>query len=97
MAPGKIRDFGDQLYRLEREKADADGHFVLEHEALMAALRGQAKSQDKAAKQKAVQALRYAKRRLEGLVNWKFTTTGVEPKSLITWAERKVQPYFRKQ
>jgi hypothetical protein len=43
---------------------------------------------------RAIQALRYAQRRKEGLVSWSFITTGVARKDLIAWAERKVQAYF---
>ena len=95
--PGKVWDFGDQLYRLKREDAASDGHKLVEHETLMAHLREQARSEKKAAKLKALQAIRYAKKRLEGLVDWSFDTSGVDRKDLITWAATKVQPYFEKQ
>ena len=94
--PGKIRDFGDQLYKLKREELQADDHELVEHEALMEALRVRAREDEQAAKLKAVQALRYARRRLEGLVDWKFDVSGVERKDLITWASTKVRPYFVK-
>ena len=45
---------------------------------------------------RAIQAQRYARRRLEGLVKWDFRTENVERKQLITWAFDKVQKYFRK-
>lgn len=95
--PGKVRDFGDQLYRLKQEDTASDGHELVEHETLMARLREQAASEEKSAKLKAVQALRYARKRQEGLVDWSFDIGGVERKNLITWAETKVQPYFEKQ
>jgi hypothetical protein len=95
-ASGKIRDFGDQIYRLKRPELSADDHELVEHEALMKALRLQAKNEEKAAKLKAVQALRYANMRLEGLVNWTFDINGVERKDLLTWAKGKVKPYFAK-
>lgn len=95
--PIKIRDFGDQLYKLKREKVDADGHILIENETLMASLREQARSQDKAAKLKAVQALRYAKKRLEGLVTWSFKIHGIERTNMITWAAGQIQPYFERQ
>jgi hypothetical protein len=63
----------------------------------MDALRDQANQTDKHAKLKAVQALRYARRRLEGLIDWSFDVKGVERKNLINWATAKVQPYFTKQ
>lgn len=95
--PGKIRDFGDQLYRLKRPKVDDDGHTVVEHETLIDALQDLARGQDKGTRQKAIQALRYAKKRLEGLVQWKFNLQGVARKDLISWAQGKVQPYFEKE
>ena len=94
--PDRIRDFGDQLYRLRRAELDADQHDLVEHQPLMDALRDEARTADKAEKLKAVQAMRYAKKRLEGLVNWGFDTTGVQRKDLITWAAGKVQPYFKR-
>ena len=41
-----------------------------------------------------VQALRYATKRKEGLVDWSFDITRVARKDLISWAESRVQPYF---
>ena len=94
--PDKIRDFGDQVYKLKRKEFLADNHELVEHQPLMDALRDEARTADKAEKLKAVQAMRYAKMRLEGLVNWGFDTTGVQRKDLITWAAGKVQPYFKR-
>lgn len=97
LEPGKIHDFGDQLYKLKREEAAGNGHGLVEHDALLAHLTAQARGTDKDSKLKAIQALRYAKKRLEGLVDWAFDTSGVERKNLITWAGSKVQAYFEKQ
>jgi hypothetical protein len=94
---GKIRDFGDQVYKLRREEAAGDGHGLVEHEVLVAHLIEQARGTDKGSKLKAIQALRYARKRLEGLVEWAFDTSGVERKNLIAWAGSKVQAYFERQ
>ena len=92
----KIRDFGDTEYRLMREETDRDGHEVVEHEALLAELRRAADEEQKAERQRAIQALRYARQRKEGLVKWNFDTSGVDRKDLINWAHGKVQAYFAK-
>lgn len=92
----KIRDFGDQTYKLNRAKLNADQHALVEHGQLIAALRAQAKETEHEARQKAVLALRYATKRLEGLVKWNFDVRGVETKNRITWAASAVQPYFSK-
>lgn len=90
----KIRDFGDANYKLEREPTENDGHAVIEHEALLAELRRIVQAGEKEERLRAVQALRYAMRRKEGLVNWNFDTSTVARKDLTAWAERRVQAYF---
>ncbi len=90
----KIRDFGDTNYKLERESAISDGHGLVEHETLIAELRRVAREETKEARLRAVQALRYATSRREGLVSWSFKTTGVAQKDLISWAEKIIQKYF---
>jgi hypothetical protein len=92
----RIHDFGDTDYKLERELAARDGHGLVEQEALIAELRRLVREGEKEERLRAVQALRYATRRKEGLVNWSFNTTGVARKDLITWAENKVQAYFNR-
>lgn len=92
--PNKLRDIGDTTYRLHREDAERDGHGVVEHEALLDELRRVVREEDKAARLRAVHALRYARLRREGIVQWKFQTEGVARKDLINWADGKVQPYF---
>lgn len=94
--PGKIRDFGEQVYKLKRLKLDEDNHHLVEHEVLVSDLREEARASDRGARLKAVQALRYARMRLEGLVSWKFDISGVERKILLTWAAKRVQRYFQK-
>lgn len=92
----KIRSFGDQLYKLKRPKLEEDDHGLVEHDALMASLREEAKASDKGERLKAIQAFRYARKRLEGLVDWHFDISGVERKDLLTWASGRVRPYFSK-
>ncbi len=95
LAPNTIRIFGEQLHRLLTEPLRQDGHELVEHERLLMALREVAASQEKAHRARAVQALRYAKKRKEGLIEWKFATHSVPAKDLITWAYAKVQQYFQ--
>jgi hypothetical protein len=90
----KIRDLGDADYRLKRKEAEADGHKVIEHEALLAELQRVVRDEEKAERQRAIQALRYARSRKEGLVQWNFDVRGIERKDLINWAFGKVQLYF---
>lgn len=90
----KIRDFGDTNYRIKYETTEQDGHNVVEHELLIVELRRAAREEQKAERQRAVQAIRYAGQRKEGLVQWRFNTDGVARKDLIEWARLKVQPYF---
>jgi len=92
----KIRIFGDTNYRLERDKTAADGHRLVEHAHLVAALRQQANEGEKEERLFAINAIRYATMRCEGLVVWAFNITGVARKDVITWAQGKVQAYFVK-
>jgi len=86
--------FGDQLYRLNRDKLVEDGHTLIEHLRLLAALREEVKNEDKGARLKAVQALRYARLRAEGLVEWSFDLRGLDPRSRFRWAAAQIRPYF---
>jgi hypothetical protein len=90
----KIRDFGDTNYRLRRDKSEAEGHSLVEYEALMAVLRQIIREGEREERDRAARALVYAERRKEGLVNWSFDTTRVPRKDLITWAQSQVQDYF---
>jgi hypothetical protein len=96
LAPHKIRDFGPALYRVLRDEIDRDDHTIVEHSDLMGHLRNVAESSDKEERARAIQAQRYAKRRLEGLVKWEFSIGGIDRKALITWAFGNVQKYFGK-
>lgn len=90
----RIRDFGECSYRLRRVEAEADGHAVIEHEILITSLRRTATTGEKGERLKAVQALRYARLRKEGLVDWGFEIAGLERKDVIAWAGRQIQRYF---
>ena len=92
----KIRDFGESDYRLKRQEVAADGHIIVEHEDVIKELQRIALEEEKAERQRAIQALRYARSRKEGLVRWNFDIRGVERKDLINWAFGKIQPYFVK-
>jgi len=67
-----------------RNFIDNDGHEIIEHEELINNLRDTALSGNKSERARAIQAQRYAKRRLECLVNWNFQIDGIERKSIIT-------------
>ena len=90
----RIRDFGESSYRLRREDAEADHHIVVEHEHLLAELQRTVSEGEKAERLKAIHALRYARLRKEGLVDWQFDITMVERKDVIAWAQRHIQQYF---
>lgn len=94
--PKKIDDFGPSLYQAIRPCIEGDGHTFIEHGALLEQLRKTALSTDKAERARAIQAQRYAKRRLEGLVAWKFDWSSIERKDLITWSFKHIQKYFQK-
>lgn len=94
--PRRIRDFGDAVYVVIRPRLCRDNHVLREHEALMASLRVSVRASDKAERARAIQAVRYAKRRREGLIEWAFDTSGVDRKDLVTWAYGQVQEYFTK-
>ena len=69
---------------------------LVEHMELMTQLRRAADANEKEERARAIQALRYAKRRAEGLIEWNFRISGIDRKELITWAYRNVQKYFEK-
>lgn len=96
LAPDKIHDFGPVLYQAIQAKVEYDGHTLIPHSDLMVALRNTALSSDKEERARAIQAQRYAKRRMEGLLRWSFDLSGVDRKDVITWAFRNVQKYFKR-
>ena len=65
-------------------------------EALLGALQHSARNEQKAERLRAIQAIRYVRRHLEGLVTWNFEFSGVERKDLIDWSRNRVQTYFVK-
>jgi hypothetical protein len=79
-----------------RGELTGGGHGLVEHVELMQQLRVAAESGAKEERVRALQAQRYAKRRLEGLVKWNFSLTGIDRKDLISWAFRNIQKYFRR-
>lgn len=95
--PDKIDDFGDALYELKRPATDDAGHKVVEHAALMAELQQVAKNGVKEARLRALQAVRYTRRRAEGLVDWALDHSSVAPKDRIKWASAQIAPYFSKK
>ncbi|MFP4474845.1 MAG: hypothetical protein ACLFOY_04750 [Desulfatibacillaceae bacterium] len=92
--PERIRDFGPALYRVLREVLMRDGHGLVGNRELTDHLAKVAKNGEKAERARAIQALRYSRRRDEGLIDWRFSTEGVERKGLITWAFDAIQKYF---
>jgi hypothetical protein len=90
----KIRDFGDTDYKLNRELLVRDKHCLVEHGALISNLRAVVRNGEKKNRLRAIQGLRYATRRKEGLIDWSFEIGGVARKDLITSATKKVQAYF---
>jgi len=91
-----IARFGECDYLLLRDKLAVDNHKFTEHESLISRLTELAQSETKSERNKALQAIRYARRRKEGLVTWNFDFKAVERKDLVTWAFNKIQPYFRR-
>lgn len=92
----KIRDFGDVIYELLRSEVDTDGHVTIEHESLIEELQRCVKEEIRAERARSLLALRRAKQRSEGLVDWRFDTSGVNRKDLVNWATTHVQKYFQK-
>lgn len=92
----KIDDFGPALYLALRSVIAQDGHAIVEHHDLMAALRSSAAALDKAERATALRAVRYATRRKEGLIDWKFDFRRIEKKNLISFGFAAVQKYFKK-
>jgi len=91
----KIDDFGPSLYQALCPDIVLAGHGIIEHGALIEALRGAAASGEKLDRRRALQAQRYAIRRREGLIDWNFDVSNVQRKDLITWAFAQVQKFFR--
>lgn len=92
--PNKIRIFGEKLYRLLKKKLSDDGHNLVEHNVLLESLRKIAATEVKADRGRALQALRYAKKRKEGIISWDFNTGSIAKKDIILYAYSKIQAYF---
>ena len=92
----RIKDFGESSYRLERMKLSGDKHVLVRHDSLLDELRTVIRGSQKADRLRAIQALNYATRRKEGLVDWHFDIKGIDRKNLLTWAATKIQPYFNR-
>ncbi len=90
----RIDDFGPALYLALRPVITTDGHSIIEHADLMASLRASASSSTKAERVRAVQAIRYAQRRKEGLIDWRFNLDGIERKEYIRFGYTAIQKYF---
>ncbi|MBC7821966.1 MAG: hypothetical protein IAG10_34195 [Planctomycetaceae bacterium] len=63
---------------------------------MMISLRAAARDEDKGERQRALQALRYAKKRLEGLVDWQFDISRIDRKDVMAFAHREVAKFFSK-
>jgi hypothetical protein len=90
----KIKDFGEADYRLEQRETIDAGHQLIEHDTLVSELKCVVRDGEKADRLRAVQAIRYATRRKEGIVSWRFDISRVARKDLIAWAYARVQSFF---
>jgi hypothetical protein len=90
----KCRDFGECSYKLLREDAENDDHKIVEHEHLLAELQLAVSEGKKLERLKAIPALRYARARKEGLVDWHFDISRIERKEVVNWAYKHIQKYF---
>ncbi len=91
----KIADFGDASYLLDQATTASDGHVLIPHDDVVKVLQQAVQNEEKAERLRAIQALRYARRRKEGLVDWRFQTAAIARKDLIAWARRQVQKYSK--
>ena len=92
----KVHDIGETTYKLKCQDLLGDKHVLVGHSDLLAGLRSTAKTTQKAERVRAIQAIRYATKRREGLVQWVFDVAGVDQKDVINWAQPKVAAYFTK-
>jgi hypothetical protein len=86
-----IEVFGECQYALLQHPLDRDKHRLVGHAELIRHLEETARDRDKSERLTALQALRYARKRREGLISWNFRTDGIERKNLIAWAGQNVQ------
>lgn len=92
----KCRDMGEATYRLLRPEVDDAGHAVVEHVMLVTELEKVARSEEKADRLRAIRALQYAKRRLEGLVEWKIDISLIAPKDVMERGRKEASKFFSK-
>jgi len=69
----------------------ADAHSIVTNADLLAELQRVIEEEDKADRQRAIQAKRYAKLRKEALVDWLFDLQSVARKDTINWAKGQIQ------
>ncbi len=70
---------------------------MVEHLELILSLRKSAESSIKEERARAIQAQRYARRRLEGLMKWNFSIQSVDRKDLIrrvVWGRATLTCYY---
>jgi hypothetical protein len=92
----KITQFGETLYSLHTEAVLGSGHLLVTYDQLIAELQNVIQTGDKAERQRAIQAKRYAVRAKEALVDWRFDIQSVARKDRINWAKAQVQRFFQK-
>ena len=92
--PDSVREFGNTLYKLKRDKVETDKHKLIEHDNLIADLKRVAQAGVREERVLALHALRYALRRKEGLVEWAFKIDGIDRKRLVAWTIQQVNQYF---
>lgn len=88
-------DFGPVLYEALTKELKSNGHRLIDHQTLINSLREAAKGGDKQDRVRAVQALRYASRRREGLVIWSLDHSLIDRKNVFEWTRSKISPYFQ--
>lgn len=97
LSPASIRCFGDTLWQLKCNDCITAGHTLIEHHQLLSNLQQSIKSEDKADRARAIQALRYARARKEGLIDWQLDISGVDRKTLDNWTSTQVRPFFSRR
>ena len=97
LSPSSIRCFGDTLWQLKCKDCITAGHTLVEHPQLLSNLQEIIKSEVKADRARAIQALRYAKTRKEGLIDWQLGISSVDRKELENWTALQVRPFFSRR
>lgn len=94
--PARITDLGEVSYRLKQPDLQNAGHILVQHPDLITELRRVALKTTRGERLQALRALRYATRRREGLVDWRFNIASVARKNLLAWAKTRVAAFFVK-